>query len=68
MVLDLDERQRRVVTWRFGLDGDDPRSLAECGRHLDLSRERVRQLEKEALETLRDRRANREMRRRHRAG
>ncbi|MBX2796681.1 MAG: RNA polymerase sigma factor RpoD/SigA [Myxococcales bacterium] len=53
-VEDLDERQRFVVTSRFGLDGDQPKSLAEVGRLMSLSRERVRQLEKEALRALRD--------------
>ncbi|MEZ4235387.1 MAG: RNA polymerase sigma factor RpoD/SigA [Myxococcota bacterium] len=51
----LDERQRLVVTTRYGLDGDSPLSLAEVGRRLSLSRERVRQLEKEALQRLKDR-------------
>ncbi|MEM6928790.1 MAG: RNA polymerase sigma factor RpoD/SigA [Myxococcota bacterium] len=50
----LDERQRFVVTSRFGLDGNKPKSLAEVGRLMSLSRERVRQLEKEALRVLRD--------------
>ena len=50
----LDERQRFVVTSRFGLDGDQPKSLAEVGRLMSLSRERVRQLEKEALRALRE--------------
>lgn len=50
----LDERQRMVVTTRYGLDGDNPQSLAEVGRRLSLSRERVRQLEKEALRRLKD--------------
>lgn len=52
---ELDERQRLVVASRYGLDGDDPLSLAEVGRRLSLSRERVRQLEKEALRRLRER-------------
>jgi RNA polymerase nonessential primary-like sigma factor len=56
----LDERQRMVVASRYGLDGDTPLSLAEVGRRLSLSRERVRQLEKEALRRLRDRGAIRE--------
>lgn len=50
----LDERQRTVLASRYGLDGDAPLSLAEVGRRLHLSRERVRQLEKEALRRLRD--------------
>jgi RNA polymerase nonessential primary-like sigma factor len=50
----LDERQRVVLASRYGLDGDNPLSLAEVGRRLSLSRERVRQLEKEALRRLRD--------------
>lgn len=51
---ELDERQRTVLSSRYGLAGDDPLSLAEVGRRLSLSRERVRQLEKEALKRLRD--------------
>lgn len=52
---ELDERQRLVLASRYGLGGDDPLSLAEVGRRLSLSRERVRQLEKEALKRLRER-------------
>lgn len=51
----LPERERRVLEWRFGLAGDAPLTLAEIGRRLGLSRERVRQLERRALETLRER-------------
>lgn len=57
----LDDRQRMVVMSRYGLDGDTPLSLAEVGRRLSLSRERVRQLEKEALRRLRDRGSIREL-------
>jgi len=49
----LSERQRYVVTHRYGLDGIDKRSLASIGRTLSLSRERVRQIEIEALRTMR---------------
>ena len=49
----LSERQRYVVTHRYGLDGLDKRSLASIGRSLSLSRERVRQIEIEALRTMR---------------
>ena len=47
----LPERERDVVSLRYGLDGD-PLSLAEIGRRLGLTRERVRQIETEALERL----------------
>jgi RNA polymerase primary sigma factor len=49
----LPERQREVVKMRFGLDGDpDPQSLEQIGRQLGMTRERVRQIEAEALERL----------------
>jgi RNA polymerase primary sigma factor len=47
----LPERERRVVELRFGLDGE-PMGLEAIGRELDISRERVRQLERSALERL----------------
>jgi RNA polymerase sigma factor (sigma-70 family) len=52
-VQQLDDRSRFVLQHRFGLDGGGARSLAEVGRVMKLSRERVRQIEKEALRTLR---------------
>lgn len=51
----LEARDRDLLTSRYGLDGQEPLSLAEVGRRMSLSRERVRQLEKEALRTLRAR-------------
>jgi RNA polymerase primary sigma factor len=48
---ELPERERRIVELRFGLDGE-PQSLAAIGRELSLTRERVRQLERTALERL----------------
>jgi RNA polymerase primary sigma factor len=53
VAVELDARDRELLTRRYGLDGQDPLSLAEVGRRLSLSRERVRQLEKEALRSLR---------------
>ncbi|HUR75890.1 MAG TPA: sigma-70 family RNA polymerase sigma factor [Sporichthya sp.] len=53
MVRSLPERQATVLTMRYGLRDGKPRTLAEIAVPLGLTRERVRQLEKEALETLR---------------
>ena|SRR5918996_2046317 len=49
----LSEQERHVLTLRFGLDGESPRSLRECAQSLGLSGERIRQIEKEALTRLR---------------
>ena len=49
----LDERSRRILTWRFGLDGGNEHTLQEIGERLGLSRERARQLEASAFEKLR---------------
>lgn len=48
----LEERKRVVLRLRFGLDGQPPKTLQEIGLALDLTRERVRQLEREALNEL----------------
>ncbi len=48
----LPERERRVLTLRYGLAGHEPRSLEAIGRELGVTRERVRQIEAEALERL----------------
>ena len=48
----LPERYRRVLELRYGLDGNDPRTLDEIGREFGLTRERIRQIEVEALREL----------------
>ena len=49
---ELAERERRVIVLRYGIDGGDPHSLEEIGRRLGLTRERVRQIEAQALRRL----------------
>jgi RNA polymerase primary sigma factor len=52
-IAELPDREREVVKLRYGLNGDgDPASLEEIGRRLGITRERVRQIEAEALERL----------------
>jgi RNA polymerase primary sigma factor len=48
----LPERHRAVLILRYGLDEADPRTLEEIGRSLGITRERVRQIEVEALNRL----------------
>ena len=49
----LSEREKDVIKWRYGLRDGTEYTLAEIGRRLDISRERVRQIEDEALRKLR---------------
>ena len=49
----LSERERRVLSLRFGLDQPGPHTLAEIGQEFDLTRERIRQIEARALGKLR---------------
>ena len=53
MVEDLDEKEREVIKTRFGLDGEEPKTLQEIGESMGLSRERIRQIESRAKEKLR---------------
>jgi RNA polymerase sigma factor (sigma-70 family) len=50
---DLPDRERTVVTLRFGLGGEEPMTLERIGGRLGLTRERVRQIESAAIKQLR---------------
>lgn len=50
---DLDDREKNVVRMRFGLDGEQPRTLEEVGKHFGVTRERVRQIEARTMAKLR---------------
>ncbi len=49
----LDEREKAIIEHRFGLNGEEPKTLTEVGDLLGISRERVRQIEQRALKKLR---------------
>ena len=58
LMADLTPQQREVLTLRFGLEDGQSLTLAKIGDRLNISRERVRQIEREALTNLRKRRAD----------
>ena len=47
MLATLDEREQQVIRMRYSLDDGQPRTLDQIGRAFGLSRERVRQIERE---------------------
>ena len=49
----LSDRERLVISLRYGLDGHGPRTLEEVGGHFELTRERIRQIEAKAMAKLR---------------
>jgi len=50
---DLSPKEQRILSLRFGLEDDQPRTLREIGEELGISRERVRQIESQSLNRLR---------------
>jgi RNA polymerase sigma factor (sigma-70 family) len=49
----LNDREREILKLRFGLDRGEPRTLDEVGKHFNLTRERIRQIEAGAMSKLR---------------
>ncbi|RLE15679.1 MAG: hypothetical protein DRJ14_09875 [Acidobacteria bacterium] len=49
----LNDREIKILSHRYGLNGEDPKTLQEIGKLVNLSRERVRQIEKSALKKIR---------------
>jgi RNA polymerase primary sigma factor len=49
----LDDRERKIIFQRFGLDGGKPKTLEEVGKEFEVTRERIRQLQNIALAKLR---------------
>ena len=49
----LDQRERKIILRRFGLDGGKPKTLEDVGKDFGVTRERIRQLQNVALAKLR---------------
>ena len=49
----LDEREKKILTYRFGINGEIPKTLAQLGNIMGFSKERIRQLEDKAINKLR---------------
>lgn len=51
-VADLPEREREVISLRYGIDGEEPQTVKEVARRLGLKEPLVREIESEALDRL----------------
>lgn len=50
----LDEREKKIITYRFGINGEQTKTLEQLGRIMGFSKERIRQLEDGAIRKLRE--------------
>ena len=53
MLQSLTPKERRIIVMRFGLDGEEIKTLEEVGREFNVTRERIRQIEAKTLRKLR---------------
>ena len=52
LIKELDEREKKILKMRFGLDGEKPKTLEEVSQEIGRTRERVRQIQNQALQRL----------------
>lgn len=50
----LDEREKKIITYRFGINGEQTKTLEQLGQLMGFSKERIRQLEDGAIKKLRE--------------
>ena len=53
LIAELDDREKKIISQRFGLDGGKPKTLEDVGKNFGVTRERIRQLQNIALAKLR---------------
>lgn len=54
LLASLDERERKIITYRFGINGEQTKTLEQLGQLMGFSKERIRQLEDGAIKKLRE--------------
>jgi len=54
LLKNLDEREKKIITYRFGINGEQTKTLEQLGHLMGFSKERIRQLEDVALKKLRE--------------
>lgn len=54
LMASLDEREKKIITYRFGINGEQTKTLEQLGQLMGFSKERIRQLEDGAIKKLRE--------------